>query len=84
MIEYDSANSPQRIIIPISGTEDVFRYQRGVLGILGKIKMHTCGPALKEDVKAVFELLGHMLSAENLQQFNEAGKQGKKQKQHRS
>lgn len=65
MIEYNSAKRPCKIVIPISGQHDLLRYQRGVLGILGEVELCDCEPGLKEDVKAVFNLLSHMVSGNN-------------------
>lgn len=74
MIEYNSAKRPCRIIIPISGQQDILRYQRGMLGILGKIELCGCEPSLTQDVKAVFHLLSHMVSANTLEQLNKTAK----------
>jgi hypothetical protein len=74
MIEYDSANSPRKIIIPISDPQEIYRYQRGVLGLLAKVEIGSCGSALNQDLKAVYALLQHMLSNDNLEQFIEADK----------
>jgi hypothetical protein len=74
MIEYNNTNNTCKIVIPVSDVQEILRYQRGVLGLLRKIELDTCGPTLKDDVKAVFELLGHMLSADNMQQLEELKK----------
>jgi hypothetical protein len=61
MIEYDSNQNPLKIIIPVSGIDEVYRYQKGVLTILSKIEIDNCKPSFKEDLKAVYELLSHLL-----------------------
>jgi hypothetical protein len=66
MIEYDSSHNPIKVIIPVSGVEEVQRYQKGLLGILGKIEIDQCKPGFKEDLKAVYELLSHLLLSKEL------------------
>jgi hypothetical protein len=66
MIEYDSSHNPKKIIIPVSGVEEVQKYQKGILGILGKIEIDHCKPGFKEDLKAVYELLSHLLMSKEL------------------
>jgi hypothetical protein len=71
MIEYDSPNNPGKIIIPISGLQEILRYQLSILGILGNIDLLTCGPDMRAHVKAAFELLNHMQCTEGLQKLME-------------
>jgi hypothetical protein len=81
MIEYNGAKRPCKIVIPVSGQHDLLRYQRGVLGILGEVELCECDPALKEDVKAVFNLLSHMVSGNNtLLKLSKADKRRNKKK----
>lgn len=66
MIEYDSSKNPKKIVIPVSGAEDVQKYQKGILGILSKIEIDQCKPGFKEDLKAVYELLSHLAPSKEL------------------
>lgn len=66
MIEYDNSQNPKKIVIPVSGVEDVQKYQKGILGILGKIEIDQCKPGFKEDLKAVYELLSHLALSKEL------------------
>ena len=66
MIEYDNSKNPQKIVIPVSGVADVQKYQKGILGILGKIEIDQCKPGFKEDLKAVYELLSHLAVSKEL------------------
>jgi hypothetical protein len=61
MIEYDSNQNPLKIVIPVSGIEEVHRYQKGMITMLSKIEIDNCKPAFREDLKAVYELLSHLL-----------------------
>lgn len=45
------------IFIPVAGFEKLIRYQEGIRGLLRRIEIGSCDPALKENIKAVYELL---------------------------
>jgi hypothetical protein len=69
MIEYDTTNTPCKIVIPVSSPKEILRYQQGVLGILSKIGPRTIDLALKEDIKTVYNLLDHLHCKDNLEQL---------------
>ena len=61
MIEFEEKTSQLKIIIPISGEDELARYRRGIMGVLRKIEVNNCDEALKENLKSVFELLSHLV-----------------------
>lgn len=61
MIEFTKVDDQLKIIIPVAGIEELYRYQKGILGILGRIEIDDCNPIFKEDLKAVYQLLTHLL-----------------------
>lgn len=75
MIEFNTTtNTPRKIIIPVSSEKEVLRYQQGLLGILSTIELKSIGPVLREDVKAVYNLLNHIQCADKPEQLLEAGR----------
>lgn len=60
MIE-ERENSGFRIVISIASMDELAKYQRGLLGVLGKVEVGNCDPRLKEDLKSVYELLSHLV-----------------------
>lgn len=71
MIEYNKSNNPSKIVIPVSGSEEVLRYQQGIAGILATIELRNITPSLKEDIKIIYNLLDHMQCKDNLKQLLE-------------
>lgn len=69
MIKYNKANNPSKIVIPVSGPEEVLRYQQGIAGILATIELRNITPSLKENIKMVYNLLDHMQCKDNLKQL---------------
>lgn len=61
MIRYNSLENQLQIIIANSGLEELYRYQKGLLSILSTIEVESCSPDLREDIKAVYSLLSHLL-----------------------
>lgn len=51
-----NSNKPT-IFIPVAGLEKLLWYQDGISGLLGRIEIGNCDPELKENIKAVYELL---------------------------
>ncbi|MBT1700281.1 hypothetical protein KK083_25565 [Fulvivirgaceae bacterium PWU4] len=76
MIKYNKANNPSKIVIPVSSPEEVLRYQQGIAGVLATIELRSITPALKEDIKVVYNLLDHMQCKDNLKQLLEAANIG--------
>lgn len=64
MIE-EGKNSGFRIVIPISDMEELANYQKGLMGVLRKVEVGNCDPALKENLKCVYELLSHLVPDKN-------------------
>lgn len=60
MVEFEETTSTLKIIIPVSSMDEVEKYHKGLLGILRKIEIDNCDPALKENLKSVYELLSHI------------------------
>jgi hypothetical protein len=57
---HEEKNSGFRIVIPISGMEELAKYQQGLVAILNKVEVGNCDPILKENLKYVFELLSYL------------------------
>lgn len=54
-----------KIIIPISDSEELFRYQRGLINLLSKVEIGDCNPEVRDDVKSVYRLLSHLVDNKN-------------------
>lgn len=54
-------NRKSKIVIPISSAEELSKYQKGLLSVLSRIKIDKLDPGFKEDLKAVYALLSHLL-----------------------
>lgn len=52
------------ITIPISGVDEIRRYQQGIMSILGKIHLDDCDPESIEHLKVVYALLNHLSTNE--------------------
>lgn len=61
MVIHDPDKNLLRIEIPISNVEELCRYQKGLLNLLKRIHIEKCDPQFKDDLKAVYELLSHIL-----------------------
>lgn len=48
------------IVIPSADLQDLRRFRKGLLSLLSKVKIENCDAELKENLKAVFELLSHL------------------------
>ena len=59
MLRYNSTLAQFEIIIPVQKVDDLQRYQKGILRLLGEIEIGDCNSDLKENLKAVYEILGH-------------------------
>lgn len=64
MVE-EQKNLGFRIVIPISGMEELAKYQKGLMGVLNKVEVGNCDPTLKENLKYVYELLSHLVPDKN-------------------
>jgi hypothetical protein len=65
MVE-EQKKSGFKIVIPISGMEELAKYQKGLMGVLHRIEVENCDLELAENLKYVYELLTHLLSEKNL------------------
>jgi len=54
-----------RIVILVSGMEELAKYQKGLMGVLRKIEVDNCDPVLKENLTYVYELLSHLIPDKN-------------------
>jgi hypothetical protein len=54
-----------KIFISITSIEKLNRYQCGLLGVLSRIEIGNCDPELKENIKAVYELLTQLRLSED-------------------
>lgn len=61
MIEFNQKENQLKITIPLSGIQELCNYQKGILGILRKIKIENCSPKLQENLKSVYKLLDHLV-----------------------
>lgn len=64
MVEKEK-NSGFRIVIPLSGMEELTKYQKGLMGILRKVEVGNCDPTMKENLNYVYELLSHLVTDKN-------------------
>lgn len=60
MVVINSGKNQLKVDIPISGIDELHKYQNGLLSILRKIKIDNCDPEFKEHLKTVYELLSHL------------------------
>jgi len=60
MVQYNSTLAQFEIVIPLQKVDDLLRYQRGILKVLGKIEIGDCNSDLKENLMAVYEILDHL------------------------
>jgi len=59
MVHYNSTQAQFEIIIPLQKVDDLLRYQKGMLKLLGQIEIGDCNSDLKENLMAVYEILSH-------------------------
>lgn len=59
MSRFESSNKQLVLSIRISDRTEIVKYQEGLMGLLRKIEIGNCDPELKENIKAVYELLSH-------------------------
>lgn len=69
MIEYNGT-TPCKIIIPISDSQELLRYQRALLSLL-RIPVNKITSQQKKDINTIFELLKHLESKKNIGQLIE-------------
>ena len=60
MVVCDNNENQLKIIIPGANKTDLLRYREGLLSILQKVTIDNCDPNFREQLKAVYEILGHM------------------------
>jgi len=53
------------LTIPVAGIAELYSYQKGLLAILSKIEINDLNSELKENLKSVYQLLGHLLLDHN-------------------
>jgi len=58
----EAEKNPNRLILKISlsGHEELHDYQKGIRGLLRCIDVTNCDPDLRENIKAVYQLLSHL------------------------
>ena len=58
----ETEKNPNQLILKISlsGHEELHNYQKGIRGLLRRIEITNCDPDLKENIKAVYQLLSHL------------------------
>ncbi len=57
------------IEITVSDIHELQAYQKGILGVLAKVELDSCDQSLKEDVKSVYKLLGHLIIENGVPEF---------------
>lgn len=60
MVIFDANKNLLKIIIPGADETDLLRYREGLLSILQKVTIDNCDLNFREQLKAVYEILGHM------------------------
>jgi len=61
MISYIQNKNELQVTIPVQGIQELYRYQKGLLGVLAEIQISGCDEKLKENLKSVYQLLSHLL-----------------------
>lgn len=62
MVIYNDSANQLEIIIPGADESDLLRYRDGLLSILQEVIIENCDPDLRENLKAVYEILDHLKS----------------------
>ncbi|MCG8318774.1 MAG: hypothetical protein MI921_04685 [Cytophagales bacterium] len=60
MIAYNEKENQLKIIIPLSGIQELYDYKNAILRLLKKIEIDDCNPELMNNLKAVYKLLLHL------------------------
>jgi hypothetical protein len=60
MVVYDHLKKQLRVEIGISNIEELHSYQKGIRGVLRQIEIASCDEELRENLKAVYQLLSHL------------------------
>jgi len=60
MLVHDHFKKQLKVEFEISTIEELHSYEKGIRGILRKIEIANCDEELKENLKAVYELLSHL------------------------
>ncbi|HTJ53221.1 MAG TPA: hypothetical protein VL443_27390 [Cyclobacteriaceae bacterium] len=60
MLVHDPIKKQLKVEIEISNIEELHSYQNGIRGILRTIEIASCNQELKENLKAVYQLLSHL------------------------
>ena len=68
MIENSQNKTQFKITIPLSGIQELQDYKNGILRVLKEIEIDNISVELKDNLKAVYKLLGH-LSLEDVSLF---------------
>jgi len=55
-----------KLSLPLKNIETLLAYQQGIRGILRKVEIANCDDEMKENLKAVYELLYQLQLPENL------------------
>jgi hypothetical protein len=74
----ETEKNPNQLILKISlsGHEELSNYEKAIRGLLRRIEVTNCDPDLKENLKAVYQLLSHLqpehalVSSNNSSQHN--------------
>lgn len=62
MIIYNDTIRQLEFVIPNRGPDDLQRYRKGLLRVLAEINIENCTSEMKDDLKAVYEILDFILS----------------------
>ena len=65
MISYNQNKNEIELTIPVAGIAELYNYQKGLLAILAEVEINDCDKELKENLKSVYQLLGHILLDHN-------------------
>ena len=66
MIEYNQRENLLTVKISVAGIGELYAYQKSVLRILNKIEINECDKTSQNDLKSIYELLGHISPDKNL------------------
>ncbi|MEO9805261.1 MAG: hypothetical protein ABJF04_18530 [Reichenbachiella sp.] len=72
MVSYNQNKNTLEVNISVPGICELYDYQKGLLGILGEIQINDCDELLKENLKSVYKLLGHLLLDSNFLKQHES------------
>lgn len=56
----EQTNNQLQLVIPLQGIQQLYAYQKGLLGLLNEIELDKCNSSKKKDIQRVYELLGHL------------------------